>query len=123
MWQRFSLYDLRVIGHYLGTLTQLFAALMAVPFITALVFQEWEPAERYLFGIGIALVVGTLLQFLRIEPGRLGRRQALAVTGLARSSNERWALALPPIYLRAVKERLAVRVATVSLRFGKGVLP
>ena len=83
MWQRFSLYDLRVIGHYLGTLTQLFAALMAVPFITALVFQEWEPAERYLFGIGIALVVGPLLQFLRIEPGRLGRRQALAVTGFA----------------------------------------
>lgn len=83
MWQRFSFYDLRVIGHYLGTLTQLFAALMAVPFITALVFQEWEPAERYLLGIGIALVVGTLLQFLRIEPGRLGRRQALAVTGFA----------------------------------------
>lgn len=83
MWQMFSLYDLRVIGHYLGTLTQLFAALMAVPFITALVFQEWEPAERYLLGIGIALVVGTLLQFLRIEPGRLGRRQALAVTGFA----------------------------------------
>lgn len=83
MWQRFSLYDLRVIGHYLGTLTQLFAALMAVPFLTALVFQEWEPAERYLFGIGIALVIGTLLQFLRIEPGRLGRRQALAVTGFA----------------------------------------
>ena len=81
MWQRFSLYDLRVIGHYLGTLTQLFAALMAVPFVTALVFQEWEPAERYLLGIGIALVIGTLLQFLRIEPGRLGRRQALAVTG------------------------------------------
>lgn len=83
MWQRFSLYDLRVIGHYLGTLTQLFAALMAVPFLTALVFQEWEPAERYLLGIGIALVVGTLMQFLRIEPGRLGRRQALAVTGFA----------------------------------------
>lgn len=83
MWQRFSLYDLRVIGHYLGTLTQLFAALMAVPFLTALVFQEWEPAERYLLGIGIALVIGTLLQFLRIEPGRLGRRQALAVTGFA----------------------------------------
>lgn len=83
MWQRFSLYDLRVIGHYLGTLAQLFAALMAVPFVTALVFQEWEPAERYLLGIGIALVIGTLLQFLRIEPGRLGRRQALAVTGFA----------------------------------------
>lgn len=83
MWQRFSLYDLRVIGHYLGTLTQLFAALMAVPLLTAIVFQEWEPARRYLLGIGIALVFGTLLQFLRIEPGRLGRRQALAVTGFA----------------------------------------
>lgn len=83
MWQRFRLYDLRVIGHYLGTLTQLFAALMAIPFICALVFQEWEPAQRYLLGIGLALTVGTLLRFLRIEPVRLGRRQALAVTGFA----------------------------------------
>ena len=83
MWQRFRLYDLRVIGHYLGTLTQLFAALMTVPFATAIVFQEWEPASRYLFSIGLTLTVGTALRFLRIEPGRLGRRQALAVTGFA----------------------------------------
>ena len=46
MWQRFTLYDLRVIGHYLGTLTLFFAVLMIAPLGTALIFQEWEPAAR-----------------------------------------------------------------------------
>lgn len=83
MWQRFTLYDLRVIGHYLGTLVLFFAVLMAVPLVTALIFQEWEPAARYLVSIGIAMIGGSALRFLRIEPGRLTRRQALAVTGFA----------------------------------------
>lgn len=83
MWCRFSLYDVRVIGHYLGTLILFAGILMAVPFATALVFQEWEPAARYFFSIGIAVVAGALLRFLRIEPSRLDRQQALAVTGLA----------------------------------------
>lgn len=83
MWQRFTLYDLRVIGHYLGTLIIFSAVVMLVPFLTAVAFQEWEPAARYLSAAGLALTAGALLRFLRIEPGRLGRRQALAVTGLA----------------------------------------
>lgn len=83
MWCRFSLYDVRVIGHYLGTLILFAGILMAVPLATALVFQEWEPAARYFFSIGIAVVAGALLRFLRIEPSRLDRQQALAVTGLA----------------------------------------
>ena len=83
MWCRFSLYDVRVIGHYLGTLILFAGILMAVPFATALVFQEWEPAARYFFSIGGAVVAGALLRFLRIEPSRLDRQQALAVTGLA----------------------------------------
>lgn len=83
MWCRFSLYDVRVIGHYLGTLILFAGILMAVPFATALVFREWEPAARYFFSIGIAVVAGALLRFLRIEPSRLDRQQALAVTGLA----------------------------------------
>ena len=45
--------------------------------------REWEPAARYLFAAGFALVAGALLRFLRIEPGRLNRRQALAVTGFS----------------------------------------
>ena len=83
MWQRFTLYDLRVIGHYLGTLILFSALIMAVPLLVALIFQEWEPAARYLFSIGIALTAGALLRFLRVEPGRLNRRQALAITGAA----------------------------------------
>ena len=83
MWQRFSFYDVRVICHYLGTLIFFMAAVMTVPLLTALLCQEWEPAARYANSIGVALVVGALLRFMRIEPGRLGRRQALVVTGLA----------------------------------------
>ena len=83
MWQRYTLYDLRVIGHYLGVLVLFFSLALVVPLVTALVFQEWEPATRYLFAIGVSMVVGSLLRMLRIEPGRLNRQQALAVTGLA----------------------------------------
>ena len=83
MWQRFTLYDVRVIGHYLGTLILFFAITMAVPLVTALACQEWEPAARYLFTAGIAVAIGAALRFLRIEPGRLNRQQALAATGFA----------------------------------------
>ncbi|MCI8340025.1 MAG: TrkH family potassium uptake protein [Eggerthellaceae bacterium] len=83
MLQRFSLLDLRIIGHYLGTLIVFSAVMMAVPFVTALVFQEWEPAARYFYSIGIALVVGEALRFLKVSPARLTRQQAFAVTGFA----------------------------------------
>lgn len=56
---------------------------LLVPFVTALACGEWEPASRYLLTIGIAVIVGSGLRFLRIDPGRLNRQQALAVTGFA----------------------------------------
>ena len=83
MWQRLSLYDMRVIGHYLGMLSLFFTVGLAVPFVTALIFGETEPASRYLLAMGITLFVGSLLRFLRVRPGRLTRRQALIVTGLS----------------------------------------
>ena len=83
MWQRYSWYDVRVIGHYLGVLISFFTLALAVPFFTAIIFQEWEPASRYFLAIGIALIIGSLLRFLRIQPGRLDTQQAIAVTGLA----------------------------------------
>lgn len=83
MWQRFSLYDVRVIGHYLGVLALFSSLALLVPFVTALACGEWEPASRYLLTIGIAVIVGAGLRFLRIDPGRLNRQQALAVTGFA----------------------------------------
>lgn len=83
MWQRFTLYDIRVIGHYLGVLILFSSLALLIPFFTALIFAEWEPAARYLMTIGISLIAGTMLRFLRIEPGRLNRQQALAVVGLS----------------------------------------
>lgn len=83
MWQRFTFYDLRVIGHYLGVLITWSAALMAIPLVVGLIFQEWDAVSRYLFSIGIAFVAGATLRFCRVQPGRLNRQQALAIVGLA----------------------------------------
>ena len=83
MWQRFTWYDVRVIGHYLGMLVLFSSVALIVPLVTAIVFREWTPASHYLLSIGLSLIVGSALRFLRIEPGRLNRQQALVVTGLA----------------------------------------
>ena len=83
MWQKFSLYDFRVIAHYLGVLVLFLAVAQCVPFGVALVLGEWNPASRYLLGIGIALVVGSLLRMCLVTPGKLSPKQALAVTGFA----------------------------------------
>ena len=83
MWQRLSFYDLRVIGHYLGALILIATVGLAAPLMVALFFGEWAAAARYLFAAGVFLIAGSALRFLRIQPGRLSRQQAFAVTGLA----------------------------------------
>ena len=83
MWQRLSFYDVRVIGHYLGVLILVLALVLTAPFLTAIVFSEWHAASRYFFTIGICLCAGGALRFLRVQPGRLSRQQAFAVTGLS----------------------------------------
>ncbi|MEG0302749.1 TrkH family potassium uptake protein [Gordonibacter sp.] len=83
MWQQFTLNDLRVIGHYLGVLVLFSSLVLFVPFLTAVACAEWVPASHYLFSIGFFLVLGSALRFLRFDPGRLSRKQAFAVTGLA----------------------------------------
>ena len=49
MWQRFTWYDVRVIGHYLGVLISFFSIALAVPLVVAVVCQEWEPACGHRF--------------------------------------------------------------------------
>ena len=83
MWQRLSFYDVRVVGHYLGVLI-LFSTVGLMPSLgIAVLFGEWSAAARYLLAAGIFLIAGSSLRFLRTQPGRLTRHQALAVTGLA----------------------------------------
>lgn len=83
MWQRYTFYDFRVIGHYLGVLVLFNAVALAIPAVTGFLLGEWEPASRYVTAAGISLVVGGLMQMMRIEPGELNPQQALAVTGFA----------------------------------------
>lgn len=83
MWQYFTLKDVRVISHYLGVLIMFSSLMYVLPLLTAIVFGEWEPASRYLLAAGISLLAGQALRFARIQPTRLNRQQALAVTGLA----------------------------------------
>ena len=64
MWQRFSLQDVRIIGHYLGVLIMVSSVMYFIPFLMALVLQEWEPASRYLFTGGLSLVIGGALRML-----------------------------------------------------------
>lgn len=82
MWQRFSWYDIRVIGHYLGVLVLFSSLVLLVPLATALFCKEWTPASHYLLTIGIALAVGSGLRFMHVDPGRLNRQQAMVITGL-----------------------------------------
>ena len=53
MWQRLSLYDLRVIGHYLGVLILFTTIGLAAPLLTSILFGEWQATERYFLTIGI----------------------------------------------------------------------
>lgn len=83
MWQKFSLYDFRVIAHYLGVLVLLLAVAQCIPLAVACALGEWGAASRYLLGAGIALVAGSLLRMCLVSPGKLSPKQALAVTGFA----------------------------------------
>ena len=83
MWPRFTFSDVRTICYYLGVLVLFSTIIYVVPFLVGVGLGEWEPAGRYLTAIGICLVVGSILRFMRIRPARLNRQQALAVTGLA----------------------------------------
>ena len=83
MWQKFTFFDLRVIGHYLGVLVLFSSVALLVPFFTGVAFGEWVPASHYLLTVGISLIIGCTLRFLVISPGRLNRQQALAVTGFS----------------------------------------
>lgn len=58
-------------------------AIMIPALIVALIYQEWEPATRYFTAIGAAISGGSLMRLVYINPERLSRQQAAAVTGLA----------------------------------------
>lgn len=83
MWTRLNLEDIKSICHYLGILVLFSTVTFAIPLICAIIFQEWDPAYRYLIACGISLFTGSSLMFATLKPGNLSRRQALVITGLS----------------------------------------
>lgn len=84
MWQRYTFDDVRTIAHYLGIILVLGAFAMTAPLAIAILFQEWDAAYRYAFGVGVTLSLGGIMRMSRIVPGHhMTRQQAIAVTGFA----------------------------------------
>lgn len=56
---------------------------MIAPLVVAIVLGETDEVGNFLIGIGICLIAGNALRLLRIRPGKLTRRQAFLIVGLA----------------------------------------
>ena len=82
MIYRLHLKDWLVIGHYLGALILIIAASMIAPFVVALLLGELSAAVDFLYSIGIALIIGSLLLLCRVHKGPLDWHQALVITGM-----------------------------------------
>ncbi len=82
MLPRFNRNDVGIIAHYLGSLVMLFGGAMLIPLVVSVVYAEWAISCNYILGIGIALTLGSLLRLARIDPRRMERKHAIAITGL-----------------------------------------
>ncbi|MDR1359284.1 MAG: TrkH family potassium uptake protein [Coriobacteriales bacterium] len=82
MWPRFNRNDFAIIAHYLGALMMIFGLIMVVPLAVSVLYGEWATSCIYVLGIGVALILGATLRLARIEPQRMGRKHAIAITGL-----------------------------------------
>lgn len=79
MLPRFHWSDITTVGHYLGLVIVLTGAAMCVPAVIALAFGEFRQLGAFIVGIGVCLVVGASLQFLRSYG--LDRRRSLLLVG------------------------------------------
>ncbi|MDR1087749.1 MAG: hypothetical protein LBL23_00425, partial [Coriobacteriales bacterium] len=75
----------------------IFGLIMVVPLAVSVLYGEWAASCIYVLGIGVALILGAALRLAKIEPQRMGRKHAIAITGLS------WiigaVLAAVPLYL------------------------
>ncbi len=82
MWPRFNRNDLGIISHYLGMLMMVFGLIMVLPLVVGILNSEWAICTHYVLGIGVAFTLGALLRLAKITPQRMGRKHAIAITGM-----------------------------------------
>lgn len=83
MWTRLRIEDLRTIVHYAGILVVGIGLAMIVPLVTAVALGEWDPAMRYVLGIGVASTVGTSMALVRTSLRQIRTSQALMIAALS----------------------------------------
>lgn len=83
MWIRLRRDDIAVIVHYTGIFVAGIGLVMLVPLITAIVAGEWAPATHYVFGMGVALLVG--MSMTLVQPGytRIRHQHALMIAAFS----------------------------------------
>ncbi len=82
MWVRLGKRDLMLIAHYVGMFQIGIGLAMTVPIVTGLLYREWGAVLDFVFGMGVALALGTLLMNADIRPERVRHTHALAITAL-----------------------------------------
>lgn len=82
MWIPLHLDEVRGILHYIGVLIVGLAIVMVVPLVTALAWQEWNPAVDYLMSIAITVSLGALLMLADTTSPAITHRQALLISPL-----------------------------------------
>lgn len=82
VWSRYTIYDLRVVAHFLGVTLLLTAASMLIPLVLALYNAEWDPALDFFFSAAVGFAAGTALLLVKVRPGMLDSRQAVLLTAL-----------------------------------------
>ncbi len=81
MLPRFQWSDISTVGHYLGMLVVMTGMLMLIPLAVAVVFDEGASVSAFMFGAGLCLGLGAVLQMLPAYV--IDRRRSLILTGLS----------------------------------------
>ncbi|MFU8890147.1 MAG: TrkH family potassium uptake protein [Anaerosomatales bacterium] len=82
MWLKLRFDDLRLIIHYVGMFIVGMGLIMVVPFLTGVLYGEYDAALDFLAGMGVVCAVGTLLVNVHTRPENVNHMHALAITAL-----------------------------------------
>ncbi len=82
MWMRMRLADVRVMSHYVGLFVAGIGFVMLVPFVTAILFGEWDAALDFLLATGVSFTVGGALALAYEHNEHVTHGNALVLTAL-----------------------------------------
>lgn len=82
MWVRLRTDDIRLVAHFVGRFIIGIGLAMVAPMATGFIAGEPHAAIHYVFGMGVALLIGAALINIDIHAGRVSHTHAFAITAL-----------------------------------------